>query len=70
MENYIGIEFMDREGDRAKIYGFDVESERYLGRFTTSTHTFADILLSKSELEEELKDQAIREKFYKYCVTL
>lgn len=70
MEKYVGIEFMDREGDRVKIYGISSETGRCLGRYTTSTHPFADLTLDENELEEELKDQEIREKFYKYSVTL
>jgi hypothetical protein len=71
--NYVGLKYMDREGDILEVYGYDKETNEYLIRGENNINNmFADYILTVQELEEETstKTQRIRRKFYKGCVTL
>lgn len=70
MTNYIGLKWIDRDGDRLTVYGFNNEENLYLSRFDNSTHQFADSFLTEQELMEELEEQSIRGKFYQHTTIL
>ncbi|WP_211750280.1 hypothetical protein [Paenibacillus sp. Marseille-Q4541] len=70
MNKYVGLKWMNKDGDRLAIYAFNQEDGVYLSRYEDSTHQFADSILTEEELAEEFNSQAFREKFFQYMVTL
>lgn len=70
---YVGLKYMDREGDILEVYNFDTELNKFLVREENNKYNlWADYLLTLQEIEEEIKPltQELRRNFYKGSVVL